>query len=83
MITLGDICPDAAGTGRDRCRPGEEDLVLRAARAFERERPWAQIGPISIRLFAATAGISAKTDLNLNRSADDRALSVTQFEQGI
>ena len=26
-------------------RPNEEDLVLRAARAFERERPWAQLRP--------------------------------------
>jgi len=26
-------------------RPGEEDLVLRAARAYERERPWAQDRP--------------------------------------
>ena len=26
-------------------RPGEEDLVLRAARAFEQERPWAQHRP--------------------------------------
>jgi Asp-tRNA(Asn)/Glu-tRNA(Gln) amidotransferase A subunit family amidase len=26
-------------------RPGEEALVLRAARAFERERPWAQHRP--------------------------------------
>jgi aspartyl-tRNA(Asn)/glutamyl-tRNA(Gln) amidotransferase subunit A len=26
-------------------RPGEEDLVLRAARAFEKERPWAQHRP--------------------------------------
>jgi Asp-tRNA(Asn)/Glu-tRNA(Gln) amidotransferase A subunit family amidase len=26
-------------------RPGEEALVLRAARAFERERPWAQNRP--------------------------------------
>jgi len=26
-------------------RPGEEDLVLRAARAFEQERPWAQHSP--------------------------------------
>ena len=26
-------------------RPNEEDLVLRAARAFERERPWAHLRP--------------------------------------
>jgi Asp-tRNA(Asn)/Glu-tRNA(Gln) amidotransferase A subunit family amidase len=26
-------------------RPGEEELILRAARAFERERPWAQNRP--------------------------------------
>ena len=26
-------------------RPNQEDLVLRAARAFERERPWAQLRP--------------------------------------
>jgi Asp-tRNA(Asn)/Glu-tRNA(Gln) amidotransferase A subunit family amidase len=26
-------------------RPGEEALVLRAARAFERERPWGQLRP--------------------------------------
>jgi Asp-tRNA(Asn)/Glu-tRNA(Gln) amidotransferase A subunit family amidase len=29
-------------------RPGEEDLVLRAARAFERERPWVQERPSNV-----------------------------------
>ena len=27
-------------------RPGDEHLVLRAARAFERERPWAHLRPV-------------------------------------
>jgi Asp-tRNA(Asn)/Glu-tRNA(Gln) amidotransferase A subunit family amidase len=29
-------------------RPGEEHLILRAARAFERERPWAHLRPPSV-----------------------------------
>jgi Asp-tRNA(Asn)/Glu-tRNA(Gln) amidotransferase A subunit family amidase len=34
------------GAGMKFGRPGDEALVLQAARAFERERPWAQHRPV-------------------------------------